>query len=271
MTAPPLLTISKFVDENADWIDAAVIFIASLLVAKIVDWLVGRNARRVTTRLPGDELSQAAVTRLRLVRRLLTVVIVLIGLGLALAQIDALKPLATTLLASSAVVGVAVGLAARGVLANGVAGMMLATVQPFRIGDVIEWDGNRGLVEDITLSYTFVRLPSGHRLVVPNEAIATSPLENFTIGGATVDADASVWVQPPLAPGALKLLREKMEGIEVNFGDCEADRIELKLGFKTSAQQEATKRIATREQAVVMLADAGMLAYSNQNGSAGHD
>ena len=135
-------------------------------------------------------------------RRLLTVAIILVGIGLALAQISALKPLATTLLASSAVVGVTVGLAARGVLANGVAGMMLATVQPFRIGDVIEWDGSRGRVEDITLSYTFVRLPSGHRLVVPNEAIATSPLENFTIGGAAVDADASVWVHPPRATGA---------------------------------------------------------------------
>jgi small-conductance mechanosensitive channel len=260
---PPTANFSSYVDSNSDWITALAIFVAAVIVAKFVDWLIGRNANKVTAKLvPGDELSKAAVTRLRLVRRLVSVAIILIGIGLALAQISALQPLATTLLASSAVVGIAVGLAARGVLANGVAGMMLATVQPFRIGDVIQWEDNRGRVEDITLSYTFVRLPSGHRLVIPNEAIASTPLENFTIAGAAVDADASVWVQPPRATGALKLLRDKLEGIEVNLGDCEHNRIELVLGFKVSAQQEAAKRFATREQAVAILGDAGMLDYA---------
>ena len=260
----PLANTSGFFDQNSDWISALAIFVAAIVIAKVVDLLVARNARSVTARLPGDELSQAAVTRLRLMRRLLSVAIVLIGLGLALAQIAALKPLAATLLASSAIVGVAVGLAARGVLANGVAGMMLATVQPFRIGDVIEWDGNRGRVEDITLSYTFVRLASGHRLVVPNESIATSPLENFSIGGVAIDAETSVWVQPPRALGALKLLRDKLNEIEVHLGACEHDRIELTLGFKTSAQQEVAKRVAAREQAVAILADADMLDYAVQ-------
>ena len=263
---PPIADFSSFVHDNSQWINAVAILLATILIAKVVDVLVTRNARRVTKRLPGDQLSQATVTRLRLVRRLLTVAIVLVGVSLALAQIDALKALAATLLASSAVVGVAVGLAARGVLANGVAGMMLATVQPFRIGDVIEWNGNRGRVEDITLSYTFVRLPSGHRLVVPNEAIATSPLENFTIAGSAVDADASVWVHPPRASDALKLLRANVEDADVHVGECLQDRVELVLGFKTSAQDEAKRRIAVREQAVGLLADAGMLDFAPQGG-----
>jgi small-conductance mechanosensitive channel len=255
-------TTSDFIRDNEDAITAIVIFLVAVALAKIVDLFVSRNARRVTDRISGDELSKATVTRLRLVRRLLSLAIVLIGVGLALSQINAMKPLATTLLASSAVVGVAVGLAARGVLGNGIAGMMLATVQPFRIGDVIEWNDHRGRVEDITLTYTFVRLPSGHRLVVPNEAIATSPLENFTIAGSAVDADASVWVHPPRATRALKLLRDNMDGVDVHLGEVEHDRIELKIGFKASAQQEAIRRIATREEAVAILSDAGMLDFA---------
>lgn len=251
--------VKSFVDDNTNLIRAIVIFAVALVIAKLVDMFVTRNATRVTGKMVRDELSQATVTRLRLVRRLVFAVIVLVGLGLALAQIDALRPLANTLLASSAVVGITVGLAARGPLANGVAGMLLATVQPFRIGDVIEWDGNRGRVEDITLSYTFIRLPSGHRLVVPNEAIAGGPLENFTIGGSSVDADASVWVRPPYATPALELLRKQLTGIDVHLGDCEHDRIELKLGFKTSAHQEAVRRIDALEQAVALLSGAGML------------
>jgi small-conductance mechanosensitive channel len=192
-------------------------------------------------------------------RRLIVLSIGLIGIFLALAQIDALKPLGTALLASSAVIGVAVGLASRAVLANAVSGMMLATVQPFRIGDVIEWNDSRGRVEDITLTYTFVRLPSGHRLVIPNEAIATSPLENYTIAGAVVDADASIQVAPDKATPAIKLLRDKLNDVSVSLGNCEVDRFEILVSFSTTAGDEATKRLATREQAVAILSDAGML------------
>ena len=262
----PIATFSQFVDDNSDWINALLILLVAAILAKIVDRLLVRSTRRVTSALPGEELSQAAVTRLRLVRRLITATIVLIGIGLALAQIDALQPLATALLASSAVVGVAVGLASRAVLANAVSGMMLATVQPFRIGDVIEWQDSRGRVEDITLTYTFVRLPSGHRLVIPNEGIATSPIENFTIAGAQVDADASVWVRPATAGAALGLLREKLEESDVQIGECEADRIELKLGFTAFATDEAKKRFALREQAVSLLGDAGMLESTAASG-----
>ncbi|MFY9488116.1 MAG: mechanosensitive ion channel domain-containing protein [Solirubrobacterales bacterium] len=255
----PLANLNDFVDDNSDWINAAAILLVAIATAKLVDWFVARNALRAAKRVVGDEFSQATMTRLRLVRRLMFAAIVLIGLGLALSQISALAPLANALLASSAVVGIAVGLAARGALANGVAGIMIATVQPFRIGDVIEWEGHHGLVEDITLTYTFIRLPSGHRLVVPNEAIAASPLENYTITGDAVDTDASVWVVPPRATAALELLRDQMKDFNVTLGECEHHRIELKIGFATDAISEARQRIAAREQAVRLLSDAGML------------
>jgi small-conductance mechanosensitive channel len=197
-----------------------------------------------------------------LVRRLLSLTIVVIGIALALNQVAALQPLATTLLASSAVVGLAVGLAARQTLANGVAGLMLATVQPFRIGDVIEWEGSRGRVEDLTLTYTFVRLPSGHRLLIPNERIAASPIENFTIARATVESDISVWVKPARAKWALGALRESFSASSVNIGEVEFDRVELKISFEVSAQAEASERAKTREQAISILDSAGMLGDS---------
>ncbi|MFY9264117.1 MAG: mechanosensitive ion channel domain-containing protein [Solirubrobacterales bacterium] len=263
MTPPipmiPLADLNDFVDENTDLINATATLLAALVIAKLVDRFVSRSGMSAARKVAKDDLSRATVTRLRLIRRLVFAVIVLVGLGLALSQISALKPLANALLASSAVLGIAVGLGARGMLANGVAGIMIASVQPFRIGDVIQWEGHHGLVEDITLTYTFVRLPSGHRLVVPNEAIASSPLENYTITGSAVDTDASVWVVPPRATASLALLRDRMGDFEINIGECEQHRIELKIGFSTSAEQEARRRIAAREQAVRLLSDAGML------------
>lgn len=249
----------SFIDANSQWLGALAIFVGALIVAKIVDVLLLHTTNRISSERSSEPLSKSAVTRLRLVRRLIVLAIVLIGGFIALSQIDALKPLGTALLASSAVVGVALGLASRAVLANGVAGMMLATVQPFRVGDVIEWQDNRGRVEDITLTYTFVRLPSGHRLVIPNELIATSPVENYTIAGTVVDAEASVEVVPEKAVAALKLLRERLADATVQFGACEVDRFEIKIAFSTTAGHEATQRFSTREQVVAILTDAGML------------
>ncbi|MGH2958318.1 MAG: mechanosensitive ion channel family protein [Solirubrobacterales bacterium] len=261
-----MLIIAKetFVEANSQWISALAIIVVALIAAKLVDMFLQRSSMRVSSVRDSEPLSKSAVTRLRLVRRLIVLSIALLGIFLALAQIDALKPLGTALLASSAVIGVAVGLASRAVLANAVSGMMLATVQPFRIGDVIEWQDNRGRVEDITLTYTFVRLPSGHRLVIPNEAIATTPLENYTIAGTVVDADASIQVAPAKATSALVLLREKLDDATVSLGECEVDRSEILVSFSTTAGHEATQRLATREQVVAILSDAGMLDGPSQ-------
>lgn len=251
--------VDDYLARNADWINAAIILVGFLLLAKLADLLIRRKGMSMAGSVVRGELSQMAVTRLRVVRRLITATIIVIGVALALSQIDALAPLGTTILASSAVLGIVVGFAARPALANGVAGLMLATVQPFRIGDVIEWDGNRGKVEDLTLTYTFVRLPSGHRLVVPNEQIASSPLENYTIAGRDVEATAKVWVRPTQAVPALTLLRDKLPEMQSAPGACEADRVELNVSFHSDAEGEVARTTAVREQVLGILASAGML------------
>ncbi len=252
-------SVDEFVNDNSEWITATVILVTFAALAKLADWSIRRSGQRMATSMVRGELSQVAVTRLRVIRRLVTATIVLVGIALSLSQIDALKPLGTALLASSAVLGIVVGFAARPALANGVAGLMLATVQPFRIGDVIEWDGNRGKVEDLTLTYTFVRLPSGHRLVVPNEQIAASPLENYTIGGRHVEATAKLMVLPGKAVPALALLRERMPEARIAPGACEVDRVELSVCFDVDAEQEVAQTTRQREQALEILAGAGML------------
>ena len=242
------------------------IVFVTLILAKLVDVFLTHSANRVTSVRDSEPLSKTTVTRLRIIHRLIVLGVIALGVFLALAQIDALKPLGTALLASSAVIGLLLGVAARPVLGNAIAGTMIATVQPYRIGDVIEWQERRGRVEDITLTYTFLRLPSGHRLVIPNEQIATSAVENYTIAGAVVDADATIEVLPDRAIPAMQLLREKLPEATTQLGTCQVDRIALTVSFSTDAGHEATKRFATREQVVALLSDAGMLDSPLQAG-----
>ena len=148
---------------------AGVVTLAAAL-AKAVDW---RMARR--------ELPPEAVTRYRVLRRSLRTAIIAIGIMSALLVIPVVRALAAGLLASSALIGLVVGLAAQRPLANFVAGVVIAFTQPLRLGDRVTVDDVEGIVEEIGLTYTFIRTADNARLVIPNEKLASDTIRNATI------------------------------------------------------------------------------------------
>src|SRR5207244_1857153 len=150
-------------------------------IAFAVDRMAIGRAGHVAAKVGEGPLSRAAETRLRLIRRLVFVVILVIGAALALSRFTQFERLATGILASSAVLGLVVGFAARQTLANAVAGILLAITHPIRIGDLVKFEDATGTVEDIRLTYTYVRTDDGTRVVIPNERLAQNTVHNYTI------------------------------------------------------------------------------------------
>jgi small-conductance mechanosensitive channel len=72
----------------------------------------------------------------------------------------------------------AIGFALQDVLKNFAAGVFIFTDKPFRIGDWIEWDGNTGVVEDISLRVTRVRTFDNELLTVPNSNLTDDVIKN---------------------------------------------------------------------------------------------
>jgi small-conductance mechanosensitive channel len=64
--------------------------------------------------------------------------------------------------------GIAVGFAFRDVFQNFLSGILLLLAEPFRIGDEIEFAGQRGEVEDVQIRATLIRAADGRLVVVPN-------------------------------------------------------------------------------------------------------
>ena len=91
---------------------------------------------------------------------------------------------AATVLASGAITAAVVGFAARQTLANAMAGILLAVTQPIRIGDLVTFEGETGTVEDVGLTYTWLRTGADARLLVPNERLAGGILRNDSIRSA---------------------------------------------------------------------------------------
>ncbi|MFB6110178.1 MAG: mechanosensitive ion channel family protein [Halodesulfurarchaeum sp.] len=72
----------------------------------------------------------------------------------------------------------AIGFALQDVIKNFVAGVFIYTDRPFRIGDWIEWDGNSGVVEDISLRVSRVRTFDNELLTVPNSQLTDGVIKN---------------------------------------------------------------------------------------------
>jgi small-conductance mechanosensitive channel len=125
-------------------------------------------------------------TRLRLLRRLVLAAIFVIVAMIALSQFTDLKRIATGVLASSAVLALIIGFAAQHTIANLVAGIQIGISQPYRIGDLIGFEGTDGRVTDITLSYTYVDPGDGSSVVIPNQML----LEGIVHNHSTADTQA---------------------------------------------------------------------------------
>ena len=167
------------------WVFVAAIITATVALAKVVDWRMSRH-----------QLPPAAVTRYRVLRRGLMTSIIVVGVLSALLVVPQVRAVAAGLLASSALVALVVGLAAQRPLANFIAGIVIAFSQPLRIGDLVTVDGVRGVVEEIGLTYTFIKTPDNSRFVIPNEKLASDTILNSTI--VTPEKLAQVTVQVPL-------------------------------------------------------------------------
>jgi small-conductance mechanosensitive channel len=181
---------------------AGAVFLVVSLVARILDWWLARRP------LPPE-----AATRYRVLRRSITVSILVIGLFSALLVIPQVRAVAGGLLASSAVLGLIIGFASQRTLGNFVAGLLIALSQPIRLGDRVTYNDVEGIVEEIGLTYTFIRARDGSRLVVPNEKLASDTIRNASIRSRETFAEITVPV--PLSAdlrAAVDSLREEVAG-----------------------------------------------------------
>ena len=168
--------------------------------------------------------------------------IVFVGVLSALLVIPQVRAVAAGILASSAVVGIVVGFAAQRTIGNFIAGLLIALSQPIRLGDYVEVDGTAGVVEEIGLTYTFIRVADDDRLVIPNDRIASDTILNSSIRGRR--KLAQVTLQVPLdrdLEAVAQLLREAAddERAEVAVTSLE-DKARLELSVW--ADDEPTAR-----------------------------
>jgi small-conductance mechanosensitive channel len=183
------------------------------------------HARQTETRI--DILGRAAVT-----------LVAIVGFALAAMVFPEVRALGTTLLASAGAAGIIIGIAARPLFENLIAGVQLALAQPIRIDDVVIVEGEYGHIEQIASTYVVVRIWDQRRMILPLTYFIEKPFQNWTrtgsalLGTVFLYVDYSVSVQavreqlPKLLEGD-KLWDGAVQGLQVT--DAKESTIELRI------------------------------------------
>ncbi|NNK80391.1 MAG: mechanosensitive ion channel, partial [Flavobacteriales bacterium] len=87
------------------------------------------------------------------------------------------------ILAGAGIGAIIIGFAFKDIGENFLAGILLAFNRPFSTGDIIEVEGHKGTVRDLTLRAVHIRNAEGKDFYIPTSSILKNTLINYTRDG----------------------------------------------------------------------------------------
>lgn len=171
--------------ETQDWIDKGynlIVEFAPKLVAAILIWIIGswiiklilRGIKRVLNKGDYDESLKKFLVNLT--NWILKVVLVVVVLGTVGVE-------TTSFAAILAAAGLAIGMALQGSLGNFAGGVLIMIFKPFKIGDLIEAQGEIGVVKEIEIFTTKLTGITNREIIIPNGALSNGNIINYTTEG----------------------------------------------------------------------------------------
>ncbi|MFS4417337.1 mechanosensitive ion channel family protein [Maribacter sp. 2307ULW6-5] len=171
---------TEMLNRLHSWADALVLNLPNMVLAIIVFIIVifvSRYVSKLSLRLL--QKSSLQQTMKNIIAKLVSVLVILIGLFLVLGILDLSKTL-NTILAGAGVAGLAVGLALQGALANTYSGIVLSYIKQVKFGDWIESNGYEGEVIDLDLRAVTIKQPDNNLVYIPNKLVLENPIKNYS-------------------------------------------------------------------------------------------
>jgi small-conductance mechanosensitive channel len=165
----------------------------SLLVIAVVVFVVGLVASSWISRLIGKRLGKSSLTpdNVAMLRRLIYIVLVVVTTLLSLSLLNV--PIAHFTFISGAL-ALGIGFGAQNIINNFISGWILMSERPVRIGDFIEIDESRGIVEHIGTRSTRIKRIDGVHIMVPNSKLLDQVLVNWTLVDRNIRTSINVGV-----------------------------------------------------------------------------
>ncbi|MFI1744414.1 mechanosensitive ion channel family protein [Thalassobellus sediminis] len=170
--------------ENIDtekWIELALQY-GLKIIGAIVIWIIGswvikkliKTTEKVMSKRDYDESLQKFL--LNLLSWILKIVLIVVVLGTMGVE-------TTSFAALLAAAGLAIGMALQGSLGNFAGGVLIMIFKPIKIGDLIEAQGELGVVKEIEIFTTKLTGLSNREIIIPNGSLSNGTIINYTTEG----------------------------------------------------------------------------------------
>jgi small-conductance mechanosensitive channel len=196
-------------------------------------------------------------------RRVVDTLLITVTIGAVLMTFEPVRQYGVSLFASAGVAGLVVGLAARPVLSNLIAGIQLAVTQPIRIDDSVLVENEFGTVEEITSTYVVLRLWDLRRMIVPLTYFIEKPFQNWTRESSSLIGTVLLKVDYTTPVDALRTKAEEIaqasplwDGklIKVQVTDADNTAMEVRVLATARSSGDAFElRCTLREQLIAYL------------------
>ncbi|WP_144097968.1 mechanosensitive ion channel family protein [Croceicoccus sediminis] len=129
---------------------------------------------------PEHEADRNYYTTLSAIRRIIIVLLILLGIGIVLIQTNMTDTLGFSLLAGAGMFSLILAFAARKLLGDIMASMQIAFAKTARIGDAVDFNGEWCYVEKIGFTHLRLRTWDDRRIMAPVASFVQSSFENWT-------------------------------------------------------------------------------------------
>jgi small conductance mechanosensitive channel len=152
------------------------------VIGAIVFWIIGswiikkiiKGSKKVMSKRDYDEsLQKFLLNFINWTLKILLIITLLGTLGVP----------TTSFAAVIAAAGLAIGLALQGSLGNFAGGILIMIFKPIKIGDLIEAQGQMGVVKEIEIFTTKLTGLSNKEIIIPNGALSNGTIVNYTAEG----------------------------------------------------------------------------------------
>lgn len=172
-------------NEANIWIEKGIDFVSEFgpkLIGALLIWIIGswviKKVLKQTNKLMDKKGYEKSLQKFLLNLMSWTFKIVLIVTILGVIGIET-----TSFAAILASAGLAIGLALQGSLANFAGGVLIMIFKPFKIGDLIEAQGETGVVKEIEIFTTKLIGLSNKEIIIPNGSLSNGNIINYSAEG----------------------------------------------------------------------------------------
>lgn len=149
------------------------------LLAAVLLFIIGKWLAHKITHVSKKLMEKSKLER-TLVEFSESIIFFVLILAVIMSALNVLGVETTSFIAVFGAIGLAVGLALQGSLANVGAAVLIMFFRPFKIGDTIEAGGAMGTVQDINLFSTTISPIDNRTIIIPNSKITGGNITNFS-------------------------------------------------------------------------------------------